>query len=324
MLLCRKTPTAKLAKLPSTKMTKLSIDRTGQLWIGKGLSIHLLLIPLCLAAYFGRYLSLFAVSWGIAFLHESAHILTANALKVSVSGISLLPFGVCARLSEPVIKSPAKEILIALAGPIASFFIAGLCYLVYLSVPAFLLWYAAAAGFAMGLLNLLPCLPLDGGRILRALLTIGSDVLSAWQTSMRISRIIAAALIAAAVYLLLTSAFQFSLLLISVFLLGNLCSEQKSISRQALRELLYYKEKLEQDQFNRTCLLSAYQSLPARRLLHRLSYHKYYTIQVLDTRNHVLGYLTESQILDALLHRSIRLTLGEIMDSAGKSGAPPQ
>lgn len=288
------------------------ITPNGELCLGKYLRIHLLLLPLGAAAYWGNYFGLFAVSWVSALCHETAHILAGKRLGVPIAGVSLLPFGVCARLSHPVIKIPSHEILMALAGPLSNLILAALFWVLGQQFPSDLAQYGTAANLAMFCLNLLPCLPLDGGRILRACLTLGSDALTAWRTTLRISRAVSVCLLAGAVLLLLTSQFNFSLILIGVFLLGNLCGEQKSISQQALREILYYKEKLEREQLNRTSILTAYADLPARRLLRRLSYHRYYTIQVVDDRQKVVNVLTESQILNALLHQSIRITLGEI------------
>ncbi len=289
-----------------------TLSRHLELSLGKHLRIHLFLPFLILAAYFGNYLPLFAISWGLALLHEGAHLWAGIRLGINFSGIALLPFGVCARLKEPIIKNPGKEILIALAGPSCNLGLALIFRFLLVPFPKDLLRYAYLSSLGLGLLNLLPCLPLDGGRILRALLTYASDAITAWRVVTRISQILTICLLSTAILLLLTSTFQFSLLLIGVFLLGNLANEQKGISRQALRELLYYKEKPEEDSFTPTGVLSASKSLPARRLLRKLSYHKYYLIQVLDENQSVCKTLTESQILDALLNRSIRITLGEI------------
>ncbi len=283
-----------------------------ELAIGKAVRIHLLLPLLFLAAYFGNYLPLFAISWGLALLHEGAHLCTGMGLGLRFSGISLLPFGVCARLKDPIIKSPGKEILTALAGPITNLLLGILFWFLLTTYPLEYLQYAMISSFSLGALNFLPCLPLDGGRILRATLTCFSDAITAWQITTRISRVLAGLILGVSVYLLLTSAFQFSLLFIGVFLLGNLATEQKSISHQALRELLHYKEKPAQDSFTRTDFLSAYSDFPARRLLRKLSYHKYYCVQVLDKNQRIQKTLTESEILDALLNQSIRITLGEI------------
>ncbi len=291
---------------------KIPFIRTWEFSLGKHLRIHLLLPLLFLAAYFGNYLPLFAISWGLALLHESAHLWMGFHLGISFSGIALLPFGVCARLKDPIIQSPGKEILVSLAGPLFSLILGFFFRALLLPFPSDLLRYAMLSSFSLGFLNLLPCLPLDGGRVLRALLTLGSDAISAWQTVARISKVFVIALLGISIYLLLTSSFQFSLVLIGIFLLGNLVCEDRSITHQALRELLYYKEKPAQDVFTCTSLLSAYQDFPARKLLRKLSYHKYYTVQVLDKTQTPIKTLTESQIIDALLTKGIRITLGEI------------
>jgi len=274
--------------------------------------VHLLCIPLVLASLWGKYFTLFAISWGSALLHECCHILAGKRLGIRVRGIDLLPFGVCAPLAHPVIKEPIFEILMALSGPACNFLLAGICYLGAMYLPNESLSYTAMLNLSMGCLNLLPCLPLDGGRVLRCFLTMATDAFFAYRITLFVSRILAILLFGLGVVLLLTSAFQFSLLLIGIFLLGNLLSEQKTMSLQMLREFLYYQKKPDIDSMNRTLVLTAHESLPARKLLRKLSYHRYILVKVLDDRNSVIQTLTESQILTALFTKGIRITLGEI------------
>ncbi len=285
----------------------------GFLCFGSRLWVHLLLIPLIFAAYFGHYLPLFCISWCSALLHEAAHVIAGGRLHIAFSRVELLPFGVCAKLKTPVIPNPLAEILCALTGPFSNLMLALMFGCLGRLYPFFLWDYGVFVNLGMCALNLLPCLPLDGGRVLRALLTMASDALFAHRVSLVISRMIAAVLFLAAAFLLLTARFQFSLLLIGAFLLGNLLTEQKSLSRQMLRELLYYKEKRTPDDLDRVQTLTAAADLPARKLLRKLSYHNYCVVFVLDEENKPMAFLTETQIISALLHRGIRLTLGEIL-----------
>lgn len=293
-------------------MTVHSLYSGGFLCPGSRFRIHILLIPITLAAAMGGYGPLFLVSWLSALGHELAHIQAARRLAIPVAGISLLPFGVCARLKTSIVEEPTHEILMALAGPAFSLALALGLFLAYQKFPISLLHYAAAANLALAALNLLPCLPLDGGRVLRAMLTLGSDALTAWRITLRVSRLATLFLLAASAWLLLTSAFNFSLILIGAFLLGNLYSEERSLSRQAVWELLYYKDKLGPERLHRTKFFSARQDLPARRLLRKLSYHQYCIIKVIDDDGKIVKTLTEGEILTALLRRGIRISLGEI------------
>lgn len=293
-------------------MNITKIYQKGIICVGKHLHIHILFLPILLAAYLGNYLVLFSICWISALLHEFAHIFVLRRFGIPVSHIVIQPFGVCAKISTAVIKNPVHEILMALAGPFINLIISVLCFIILQYLPISLIGYCMAANLSIFCLNLLPCLPLDGGRVMRALLTLGSDAVTALKISVIVSRIIIALLLCTAVWLLLTSSFNFSLILIGAFLLGNLCFEQKAISMQVLRELLYYRSKPESGCFSNVCTIAAYGDLPARKLLHRLSYHKYHVVHVLDSNRKITKTLTEGQILKSLLNKSIRLTLDEI------------
>lgn len=288
----------------------MSILKT--MYIGKRIKIHILLPLLFTTAYFGKYIELYAISWGFALVHECAHIYVLNKFEIPVSEIILQPFGVCAKIKTPVIKNPIHEIFMALAGPFVNLILGLIFAVMYRYYSSELTRYCVAANFAIFFINLLPCLPLDGGRIIKAILTLGSDALTALKITIKISRIIILILLAIGILLLLVSKFNFSMIMIGVFLMGNICFEQKSISVQYLRELLYYRDKPNKRQFSNVCVITAYESMPARKILRRLSYHKYYVVHVLDNNKKIIRTLTEGQILSALLNDSIMIPLGKI------------
>ncbi len=117
--------------------------------------------------------------------HELAHALMARWRGVSVLGITLFIFGGVAQIGDEP-DSAATEFLIAIVGPLISFVLAilaagiwiwlqaleamnalpRLSIFLYISVVAF---YLAQANLLLALFNLLPGFPLDGGRVLRAI-----------------------------------------------------------------------------------------------------------------------------------------------------------
>jgi Zn-dependent protease/CBS domain-containing protein len=110
-------------------------------------------------------------------LHEMSHAMVARTYGVEIRGITLFIFGGVAEMTEEP-PSPQSEFVIAAAGPAASFGIAFACGGLYLAgnvggwpapVTA-VLGYLAALNGLLALLNLTPAFPLDGGRILRAVL----------------------------------------------------------------------------------------------------------------------------------------------------------
>lgn len=111
--------------------------------------------------------------------HEFGHALVARRFGIRTESIALHVFGGVARLtSEP--RRPIHELWIAAAGPAVSLGLAGAFFLVAAAIPVettrpFIVAYLAASQLAwanllLGVFNLVPGFPLDGGRILRAIL----------------------------------------------------------------------------------------------------------------------------------------------------------
>ena len=107
-------------------------------------------------------------------LHELSHSFVARFKGIPVERITLFIFGGVSHLGrEP--DSPMDEVQIAVAGPVASFAISAACFafvllLAVLEMPGLssLLLYLAFINLALGIFNLVPAFPLDGGRVLRA------------------------------------------------------------------------------------------------------------------------------------------------------------
>ena len=108
-------------------------------------------------------------------LHELAHSLVAKARGIAVHSITLFLFGGVSRLEEEPEK-PIVEFAVSIVGPLTSLALAGICWgLLQLvgsrqGMPAGILTYLAVVNTVLAIFNLLPGYPLDGGRVLRAIL----------------------------------------------------------------------------------------------------------------------------------------------------------
>jgi Zn-dependent protease/CBS domain-containing protein len=154
-----------------------------------------------------RVLGLVGIVFGSVVLHELGHALMARGSGVPAKGIILLPIGGITILDEAhVIPDPVngwkRDIRIAIAGPLVNLFIAGISALVLLVViPGFsftarpllhssaLLRSIVWANVYLGLFNLLPAYPMDGGRVLRALFSRQIDMVRATQRAVRIGNV---------------------------------------------------------------------------------------------------------------------------------------
>jgi Zn-dependent protease len=123
-------------------------------------------------------LGLFAVLglFASVVLHELGHSLTARRYGVNVRRITLWFLGGVAEFEE-MPRQRGAEAVVAIAGPIVSFALAGLFWVASMfvqGVPAawLICFYLTAVNLMLGLFNLIPAMPLDGGRILRSLLAL--------------------------------------------------------------------------------------------------------------------------------------------------------
>lgn len=120
-------------------------------------------------------------------LHEFGHAPLARHYKLAVGGITLFALGGVAEIADaPVV--PVRDLLIAVAGPLANLALALACALVWwvAAAPpiAVLALHLALTNGVMALFNLLPGAPLDGGRVLWAVMTfLTNDELFAARTA---------------------------------------------------------------------------------------------------------------------------------------------
>jgi Zn-dependent protease len=148
---------------------------------GIDLFLHPTFLLILLLGFFPVWLSPFLIValFGCVVLHELGHALMARRFGIETLDITLYPIGGVARL-ERMPRAPGAELLIALAGPAVNFaIVAGLIGLRLIG-----LWVTGETAFlgdfldnllfvnlVLGLFNLVPAFPMDGGRVLRALLS---------------------------------------------------------------------------------------------------------------------------------------------------------
>ena len=161
-------------------------------------------------------------------LHEFGHSLAARRYGIDTLDIIISPIGGLARLQD-IPEEPIKELVIALAGPAVNVVIAAIigCYLHFvlgtelipsgdnlelLGSSINFLKFVFTINIMLFVFNLIPAFPMDGGRVLRALLSIKLERVFATRVAMWLARLIAFAFVALA-----TSSNNITLGLIGVF-----------------------------------------------------------------------------------------------------------
>jgi Zn-dependent protease len=125
-------------------------------------------------------------------IHELSHSIVAQKNGLAVSEIELYLFGGVSRIEEEP-RTQKSEMLIAIAGPLSSLLIGAILLILFflpLALPTFLLvtlLYTGVSNIGLGIFNLLPAFPIDGGRVLRAYLwNRRKNIISATKTASRV------------------------------------------------------------------------------------------------------------------------------------------
>ena len=193
----------------------------------------LLLLAWSLATSGANFALMIAAVFGCVMLHEFGHALMARALGIPTRSITLYFFGGIARL-ERMPRAPGAELLITLAGPLVNVAIA-LSLGLALWVEGALLPGTGATpltvfasdlmivNFLLALFNMVPAFPMDGGRILRALLTLGIGRARATEVAATVGRLIA---IGFGAYSITTGAWMQVLLAAFVYYVAGLELDQ--------------------------------------------------------------------------------------------------
>ncbi|MCL4857771.1 MAG: site-2 protease family protein [Caldilineaceae bacterium] len=246
-------------------------------------------------------------------LHELGHALVAKYYKINVPNITLLPIGGVANL-ERMPDKPMQEFLIAIAGPLVNIVLAavlapfaGLALVSamnngelanntaavwrFAQTPglANLVVSLAALNLLLALFNLLPAFPMDGGRILRALLAMAIPYVQATRTAVLVGRLMAGlfalwGIMGGGVFLLLIAFF--------VYVGGG--AELEAVESRAVLKHIHAEDALTPS------AVSLYSSERVSRAVDLVMSSYQTDYPVLDLSSRFIGVLTRARLIQAL------------------------
>jgi len=169
-------------------------------------------------------LSLAVGLFGSVVLHELGHALMARFFGIQTAHITLYPFGGIAAIVSPP-KTPWQEFWIAIAGPLVNVAIAVVVLPLGLLAGSWSLLSLAALNVGMAVFNLLPAFPMDGGRVLRALLSTRLGHYRASRVAIAVGSVFAVAFVLVGLL-----SWNPSLILVGGFLMYALVVERRRLA----------------------------------------------------------------------------------------------
>ena len=292
--------------------------------LGIPLRVHITFIALVLFIVVGGYLTggprqalwsmLFIVAlFACVVLHELAHSMVARSYGVRVESITLLPIGGIAAMQE-MPRAPREEGLMAIAGPLMSLSIAGVLYgvthLLHYAGPATYgnqpwLRMLLQANLIIAGFNLLPAFPMDGGRVLRAVLASRMDHVEATNIASSVGQVMAVLIGLAGIFLLHVNLW---LVLIAIFIFMGAGQEGRQVRAQAVLERISAGQ----------AMVTRFETLPRdAQLAVALGYatrgyqHDFPVVE----QDMIVGVVTQQDLLTGLHHLGPQHTVGEVMST---------
>lgn len=285
-------------------------------WAGVRVGIHgLFLLLLAGAAAMGYTVQVLILLGSLA-AHELAHLFAAHLSGIAIAEVMLTPFGGVARLDAALEHDPQAEVSVALAGPFQSCFLAVLAW--FLSAGA--LWDRELLAFffetnaTLAFFNLLPALPLDGGRALRGMLAqrFGYQAVTRWMALC--GRLVGVAITAGGLTALLAQRPYWTALAGGPFLVWAAGREEAATLYRSFGQLLRKRQALRHSQILRAETLVALAGLRLREVLPHLAARRYHLVLVVDEQMQPLATLGEDRLAGAFEQYGPEITLAELLE----------
>lgn len=250
-------------------------------------------------------------------VHEAGHYIAARHLHLPVSQLELTPFGGAMQIDLAAGLAPGHSFLLAASGIAVNLFMLLLCApLLYFHPFSAFTVYLALANLFMLLLNLLPFLPLDGGRMLLALLSIKWERAPAFRMLILLGRVVAVSFIGYSAALALRSGhFHAASLFLGFYLLYASALEERHSTSRYLAALISRRVRVDHG-----CVLSvqhicAVADMPLYSLLPQLQPGAYHMVEIIDSESSKIhGTLSEDDLLRAVISTPF-ISLGELLSA---------
>lgn len=281
--------------------------------VGKigGIRIRINLLVLLLGglyAYLGLVVEILLILAAVL-IHEIAHIIMARLLGVRVAEVDLLPFGGQAKMEDYTGLDPEQDIYLALAGPAASLSAAGIFYFLQEQIVSSYLPMFININLFLGLFNLCPGLPMDGGHILRAVLSKFIGYKRATSRTAALGKVIALGIMGWGGYQLYYQQGGVNFIVVGALLMGAAHREGRLLAYAFMRYLVNKKSELA-----KRGLLPAQQMVSREDTLLKIILESarpnfYMVVLAMDENDNVVGMRSEAELIECFFDKGPKARL---------------
>lgn len=279
--------------------------------------IHLLL-PFLWIFYFltGQMNSLFPALFAL-FIHEFGHLVVAKAMQISVQSLEITPYGGVISFSNLELATSKELFLIAAAGP--AFSLLGCISMTYFCGTGFFSNSFSEKFFQhcflLFLVNLLPVLPLDGGKMLQALLKRFISGKNTGKVLVRAGYGLGALFCVISIYYACKGMLHLSPAFAGAYLIYSSSKEESNEITHYMNCLIARRTKLDQLRVLSCECLAVKGEMPLYSVIGKLNREKFHKIIVLSSDGlEIAGTLFDKDVIGFLLSGNSQLTLLECIE----------
>ena len=258
------------------------------------------------------------VVFSVVFLHEMGHVAVAMGYGIKVTEVELLPFGGVARMEGSIELDPLVETYVALAGPLTNGFLAFMGYILNSLGMGNQQWlpFFIQCNLMLGLFNLLPAIPLDGGRVFRAFRALRVGLKNATLQAITLSMWLGTVLAGVGVWLLsIDGKKYFNILVLAIFLIYSAMKEKGSAMYIFMKFLARKKEELFREGILLARQIVALENQCLKDIVKFFVPKKYHLVVVVGKDQRIMGTLTEGEIIRDLIEIGPETPVGQLVQS---------
>lgn len=248
--------------------------------------------------------------------HELAHMAVARGYGLQIEAIEVTPFGGIMRISVPLQLDPMVELCVAIAGPLNNLFLLGIGWVITqlrLASGELLAFYLNLNAY-MACVNMLPALPLDGGRVCRAYLASRYGHRKATMLMLKVSRSVAAgALLLSVCAGVRYRSVQLAPLVLAVVLMSYAREERFAVGVLLVEALLSKRKVLASRGVLPVEQILVLETVTVSTLASRMQPGCYYMVIVCDQDMRPKGTISEREIVRAILSGRANASIGELL-----------
>ncbi|SHI48809.1 stage IV sporulation protein FB [Clostridium cavendishii DSM 21758] len=271
------------------------------------------LIPQILVFFILGFKAKIFLAFLFIIIHEFCHFVVAVKIGVNVQNFKVHPLGTTLEISEYDELSPKEEILICIAGPIANIIMVLIFFCIKKYINIDFINNCIEINLVLGIFNLIPAFPLDGSKILKAILSRKMLYKTAYGITIIISYIISILFIALFFLELYIHNLNLSLILAGIFIIYTTYKEKERIMYIIMSDIIRKRKRLLKNKYIENKFLSVYYKQELLYILGLVDKNKFNIFYILNEEMKLLYTLSEDEVLEALKIYG-NITLEEYVD----------